>query len=178
MSGIVETVVQRAKAEKRAYTRGEERPLGSYAALVGGYSAAVVGLVGASRLLGREAPERPHPGDIALAGVATLRLTRLVARAPILSPLRAPFTEYHGTSGPAELSESVRGRGVRKAIGELLTCPFCLSQWTATAFTFGLVVAPRATRVAATVLTIGATSDVLQLAYSVAERHAEGNPDG
>jgi hypothetical protein len=38
-------------------------------------------------------------------------------------PDRVPFTAYQGTSGPAELDEEVRGEGVQKAVGELVTCP-------------------------------------------------------
>ena len=46
------------------------------------------------------------------------------------SPLRAPFTRFEGASGHAEVAEEVREHGgVKHAVGELLTCPFCLAQW-------------------------------------------------
>ena len=44
---------------------------------------------------------------------------------PVTSPLRAPFTAYQDTSGPAELQEEVRGSGAQKTVGEHITCPFC-----------------------------------------------------
>lgn len=47
-----------------------------------------------------------------------------------------------------------------------MTCPFCLGQWIATGFVGAYVLAPRATRVAASVLTIVAGSDALQFGYS------------
>ncbi len=44
--------------------------------------------------------------DTALCAVATHKLSRLLARDPVTSPLRAPFTSYQGTAGPAELDET------------------------------------------------------------------------
>jgi hypothetical protein len=76
-------------------------------------------------------------------------------------------------AGPAELQEGVRGSGIRKAVGELVSCPFCLSQWVSTGFTFGLLVAPRATRWAASIFASLALADFLQFAYAWAEQQAE-----
>nr|WP_231135291.1 DUF1360 domain-containing protein [Motilibacter deserti] len=104
--------------------------------------------------------------------VATHKLSRLIAKDPVTSPLRAPFTKFAGTSGEAELAEEVRGSGPRKALGELVTCPFCIGQWAATGFAFGLVVAPRATRMAAAVLTAVTAADVMQLGYAKLEEAA------
>jgi hypothetical protein len=67
--------------------------------------------------------------------------------------------------------EEVRGGdGVRHAVGELLSCPFCLAMWTAGGLTAGLVFAPRMTRYAATALTAVTASDFLQLAYDAAKK--------
>jgi len=46
--------------------------------------------------------------------------------------------------------------------------------WVATGLTGGLVLAPRLTRLAATVLTATAVSDFLHLAYDAAKRGSEG----
>src|SRR5205807_1092615 len=84
------------------------------------------------------------------------KLSRRLAKDPVTSPIRAPFTRATGVSGPAELAEEVQGGGLRRAVGELLTCPFCLDQWVATAFVCGLTVAPRATRLVAATFTSAA----------------------
>ncbi|HWB66396.1 MAG TPA: DUF1360 domain-containing protein [Mycobacteriales bacterium] len=158
---------------KREYAGGEDRPLGSFLAVMATY-AAVVG-AGAAVVRARRIPmpESISWSDLALLTIATHKLSRRIAKDPVTSPLRAPFTRFEGTSGPAELSEEVRGRGVRKAVGELVTCPFCLDQWVATGLTFGYVVRPRLTRLAASVLTMVAGSDLLQFAYAKAEQAAE-----
>lgn len=153
----------------REYSGGADRPLGGYVGAMAGYAAVTGGLSGAVKLSGRRLPARIPWSDLALVTVATFRVSRLLSKDPVTSPLRAPFTRFEGTSGPAELHEEVRGSGLRKAIGELVTCPFCLAQWTATAFAFGLVLAPRAARFAAGVMTAVAGSDLLQLVYNAAE---------
>ncbi len=162
-----------AGREKAAYTGGEERPLGSFVAIMGAYVATVATLSGVARWRGVRLPERLSWSDLALATVATHKVARLLSKDPVTSPLRAPFTRFAGTSGEAELAEEVRGSGPRKAIGELVTCPFCLGQWVTTAFVFGLVTAPRATRLAATVFAMHAGADLLQFAYAKAQSMAD-----
>nr|MBA2339865.1 DUF1360 domain-containing protein [Pyrinomonadaceae bacterium] len=68
----------------------------------------------------------------------------------VTSPLRAPFTEYMESAGESEVKEKVRGEGMQRAIGDLVTCQYCLSPWVAAALTFGLVLRPRATRLVLT----------------------------
>jgi hypothetical protein len=151
--------------EQEAYAR--DRPLGALLALTAAYGVAVA--AGGMVVRRRGLPERIGWRDLALASVATYKLSRLLTKAPVTSPLRAPFTRFVGPAGNAELHEEVRGEGARKAVGELVTCPFCLGQWTGTAFVFGLCLAPRATRLVASVLTVSAAADFLQLAYAGAE---------
>lgn len=155
-----------ARHQEHVYAGDAERPLGSFLAIMGGYGALVVALSGVVRATGRELPERFSAADLALVTVATHKIARLGAKDPVTSPLRAPFTRFAGTSGEAELAEEVRGSGPRKALGELVTCPFCLGQWVATGLAFGLVLAPRPARLVASVFTALTGADVLQLLYA------------
>jgi hypothetical protein len=155
-----------ARVQKREYTNGEERPLGGDLGAMGVYLGLVSAAAAAVRASGRELPERIPLGDTVLLTVATFRLARRIAKDPVTSPLRAPFTRFEGASGHAEVAEEVREHGgVKHAVGELLTCPFCLAQWVGTAYVFGYVTAPKATRLAALTMTMVAGSDVLQFVY-------------
>jgi hypothetical protein len=147
----------------------EERPLGGYAVLTGVFATAAAAFTTWVRASGRELPERIDPADLALVTVATHKASRLIAKERVTSAARAPFTEYQGRSGLGEVSEAPRGRGVRRAIGELTTCPYCLSLWIGAGFAGGLVVAPRPTRWVAGVLSAVFGADVLQIAYKKAE---------
>lgn len=149
------------------YAHGHDRPVGSYGLL----DAVYLGAVGA---IGLAARRRKLPDlsvkDVALIGVATHRLARTLAKDPITSPLRMPFTRYEGVSGPAELHEEVVAEGLGHAVGELLTCPFCLAQWVATGFVVGMVFAPRATRLVASTFAGVAVADFLQYGYAAAQK--------
>jgi Protein of unknown function (DUF1360) len=150
----------------------EHRPLGGYAALTGAFAAALGAAAAELRRSGRELPERLAAQDLLLAGVATHKISRLVAKDKVTSFLRAPFTEFQEKSGHGELEERARGRGLRHATGELLVCPYCLAQWVSAGFALGYVRAPRTTRLVAGMFTIYAISDALQLAYAAAEEAA------
>lgn len=171
-----------ARAQKREYTQGQDRPLGGFLGAMGVYSAVVAAGAAAVRSSGRPLPEKIPLGDAVLLTIATFRLARRIAKDPVTSPLRAPFATFEGASGEAELAENVRGHGPRHAVGELLTCPFCLAQWVGTGFVFGYATAPRATRLAALTMTTVAGSDVLQFAYDAIQQGVTGRdedgPDG
>jgi hypothetical protein len=107
--------------------------------------------------------------DLALVTVATHKASRLIAKDRVASTVRAPFTRFEHDAGPGEVSEAARGRGLRRAIGELVVCPYCVGMWISAAFAAGLLVAPRFTRWFAAVLAALFGADVLHVAYRNAE---------
>jgi uncharacterized protein DUF1360 len=167
---VMEAMREAVDREIDAYAHGHDRPLREYAAAITAY-AGVVGIgVALGRWRGVRLPERVRAGDLALAAVATHRLSRLISKDAVTSVVRAPFTRYEEPAGAGEVNEEVRGSGLRHAAGELISCPFCLDQWVATAFVGGLVAAPRVTRVVASVFTTVALADVLQFAYAALQK--------
>ncbi len=158
------------QATGSGYADGADRPLRGYATMMAVYAALVgIGAAGA-RLSGRDIPDGLSAADITLSAIATHKLSRLLARDPVTSPLRAPFTSYRGAAGPAEVTEEVRGTGGRKTVGELVTCPFCTGMWIATAMTAGLIYLPRTTRLIAGTLTALSGSDLLQYAHTLLDK--------
>jgi hypothetical protein len=147
----------------------ERPPHAAYATFAAVFHGAMAGAVTAAKRSGRDLPERVEPGDIVLIGTASYKLARLIAKKKVTAFVRAPFTELEGKGGPAELEEQPRGRGLRRAVGELLVCPYCLGLWASGAFHAGLLLAPRATRFSASVLAAMSISDFLQIAYRAAE---------
>jgi hypothetical protein len=152
----------------------ERPPLLSYAAFATIFNALFAAALLAIRRSGRELPERVSAEDIALIGVASHKLSRLISKDKVLSPLRAPFTEFQDQGGPSEFEERARGTGLRKAIGELLVCPYCLGLWVVAAFALGLLAAPRLTRFVAAVFSALTLSDFFQIAYKAAEEKGLG----
>ncbi|WP_424887034.1 DUF1360 domain-containing protein [Streptomyces sp. XH2] len=144
---------------------GEGRPLLGYTVLLGGYAALTASAVGIAAVRCRNAPARPSAADLALLSVATFRVSRMLAKDSVLSPLRAPFVTYQEPAGPGEVTEAPRPGPVRHAVGELLTCPFCLTQWVATAGVAGLLLWPVTTRWVAGGMTVISAADLLQIGY-------------
>jgi Protein of unknown function (DUF1360) len=142
-------------------------PLKSYAALAAAFNVALVTGIAATR---EDLPERFSPVDLVLLGVATHKYSRLVAKDRVTSFLRAPFVRYEGEAGPSEVSETPRGHGPRRAVGELVNCPFCLGMWIASGLAVGFVAAPRVTRFVAGVGAALAVADFLHLAHAAASR--------
>lgn len=153
------------------YAPGEGRPLAAYALLSGGFFGALGVALTTARRQGREI-DRPSVTDIVLHGLATQKVSRLIAKDKVTSVVRAPFTRYQERSGHGELSEEPRGGGLRLAVGELLGCPYCLAQWVVGAIAVGHVFAPRATRFFSAMWAAQAIADGVQLAYSAGERQS------
>jgi hypothetical protein len=159
-----------AAREADSYRGGFDVPLSGYGRIVAVYGAAVMAAGAVTRRRKVKLPEHVAPLDLVLVGAATAKLSRLVAREPVTSPLRAPFTELRASRDRRAPEERPRGHGTRHALGELLTCPFCVSQWFATGFAFGLVTSPRLTRQVAGLFAALEVADLLQYLRSGAEK--------
>lgn len=162
-----ETPAVRSPGESLAeqYAPGKDVPLAGYATLMAMFGTTLLALL-ACRKTRDAAPERISAADIALLGAATHRLTRVVAKDWVTAPVRAPFTRFVESEGGGEVQEQARGTGLRKAVGELLTCRFCLGPWIAMGLVSGLVLRPRLTRMVATLFAVSGVSDFVHQAYS------------
>ena len=151
------------------YAPDEDKQLASYGVLMSVFLTLASTFAAWFRRSGRELPERIDDRDLVLLTLASHKASRLIAKDKVTSAIRAPFARYQGPAGPGEVSEKPRGHGLRRVIGELLVCPYCLGMWTSAFLTAGLLVAPRFTRWVASVLTIFFGADLLQIAYKKAE---------
>lgn len=134
-----------------------------YAALIGAYLSALVSLVLALRR--RKVDLVLESRDLVLLGAATNKLARLATQEKVTEPLRSPFTEQV-QEADGGTSERPHGDGGRRAIGELVTCPYCLSVWITTALTGALLLAPRPTRVLLSALTAMTGNDLIQRCWA------------
>jgi Protein of unknown function (DUF1360) len=143
----------------------EEQLLTEYAMLVGFYLASVAVLTGIAAQKDRLS-RKFSLLDLALLGIATHKLSRIVAKDRITGILRAPFVSYIRSSGAGEVEEEPRGRGFQRGIGHLISCPYCMAPWCGTALSFGLLFAPRVTRFFAGILLSVTASDFLHRVYA------------
>jgi Protein of unknown function (DUF1360) len=123
-------------------------------------------LAGGVRLFARRPFPQPGSSDVLLLGLGTFKLSRLITKDKVLLPIRQPFvSDIEPGEGP-EVNSKPGGSGVRRAVGELLTCPFCISVWIATVLTAAYALAPQAARIVASGLSALVVADVSQYLYT------------
>jgi hypothetical protein len=155
-----------------------ERTLRAYAVLIALFNGLFGVFLVLSKITGRQLPSRMDVADMVVVGVATHQMSRLISRDMVTTVVRAPFTRVEGHAElPGELEEVAQGRGWRRAMGELLSCPYCIGAWIAAFFSYGLVLAPSPTRLIAGAFASLTLSDFLHAAYrllnNVADRLSE-----
>ena len=160
---------EQRSARRRKSPRREQLPTGDYTALVAVFNGVLATVLLAQKCRREPLPERVEPQDLALFALATQKLSRVITKDKVTAAFRAPFTEIEGKGGAGELEERPRGRGLRRAIGDLITCPFCLGTWIASGFIYGQIFSPRLTRTVASIFAVGSIADFLQQAYVKAQ---------
>ncbi|MEU9560075.1 DUF1360 domain-containing protein [Streptomyces fumanus] len=155
---------------ERPYGAEEDTPLGGYAALATTFAVGAGVFTAVARRRGVRLPDGVPPWDLALLATATFKASRLLSKAKVTSFLRAPFTRRESAAGGPEVNDTSRGTGLQRAVGDLLTCPFCTSAWVAGGLVASYACAPRATRLVTAGLSAVALSDWLQYAWSLTEQ--------
>jgi hypothetical protein len=140
-----------------------------YMALNAVFGALLAGVVVAARE--RTSSREPLTSrDLAVTGAATFALSKVIARERIGSWVREPFVEEEGGRRP-------RGRGLRHAMGELITCTRCVGAWSALGLVGLRLTSPATGRVVNDVLAVSAMNDWLQAAFKLLCARANATPD-
>jgi Protein of unknown function (DUF1360) len=154
------------------YKKDQDVPLFSYGVLAGTFNMLFALFLLVARVTGKPLPQRIKARDIALLGMATHKLSLVGSQDAITSPFRAPFTELQKKESPKKVEEKPRGQGLRRSVGELLTCQFCLGVWVASFFAYGFVLLPRVSRLVAAIFAAVTVSDFLHQVYKVLRKAA------
>src|SRR3954454_14150643 len=112
-----------------------------YAAISATYGA----LLGMLVLAARDRGEDVRATEFLPLGVAAFALTKVVSREKVETWMRRPFVEEDAPAG-----RRPKGRRLRYAVGELLTCTRCLGAWSALGLTALRVSRPRESKVVTT----------------------------
>ncbi|HYM58581.1 MAG TPA: DUF1360 domain-containing protein [Solirubrobacteraceae bacterium] len=127
-----------------------------YAAISVAFGSLLAAVATSSR--GRE----PIPRDeLVPLAAATFSLSRLLVHDKVESWLREPFIDEQGGG------KRPKGRRMRFAVGELLSCTRCMGAWSALALVGLRLHSPAAARTVTTVLAASAGNDALQAGFSL-----------
>src|SRR3954466_7979706 len=132
-----------------------------YAVLSTTYGALLAGTALSAR--GREPIPRAELPTIA---AATFTLSKLIVHEKVETWVRQPFVEEHSSGSRP------KGRRLRYAVGELLSCTRCTGAWSALALVGLRLHSPATGRTVATVLAASAGNDLLQAAFQYLCAHA------
>ncbi len=140
-----------------------------YAVLSATYAAIIAALVIRERRAGDDRPLRLS--ELVWNGAATFALAQALVHEKIETWIRHPFLEEIGEDQQVA-QHTPRGRGLRFAIGELLSCTRCSGAWAALALNGLQIISPPAGRVATRVLAAAAVNDFLETAFAWARQQA------
>jgi Protein of unknown function (DUF1360) len=139
---------------------GEPTEPVDYAALNAVYAALLIGLVVATRR--REQDDPIAATELGPLAAATFALSKVIAREKIGAWVREPFVEQEGDR------RKPRGRRIRRAVGELVTCTRCVGAWSALGIVGLRLSSPEAGRIVTNVLAVSAANDWLQAGFRYA----------
>jgi hypothetical protein len=111
-------------------------------------------------------PESIRPFDFFLLSLATFRITELVTADSIAKFLRDPFVKREKVrepDGTVDVKVKPAGRGLKKAFGELIICPWCIGIWIGTFFTYLYILFPGPTRVLLLAVSVAAAGIIIEL---------------
>lgn len=120
----------------------------------------------AGRVVKREQDVTLKPFDLLMLGLSSFRIGRMIAFEGVGAPLREPFTDTQPDGSGAGQTVVASGTGIRRVLGELVSCPICLGTWVAAALVYGLQLSPRPTRL---LMAVMSTTGVAELVYSITE---------
>jgi hypothetical protein len=149
----------------------EDRLLGPHALQALTWASVVCGLLAYAARSGR-LDDRVSAADVVLLGITTHKVSRIVTRTEVTNFLRAPFTKYEGSANLNEVNQHPKGKGLTRAVGELVACPLCIGTWIAGGLMCGLAFAPRFTRAIEATFAGVTISDLLHVLYAEAIEHA------
>ena len=124
-----------------------------YAALNAVWGALATGLLVATR------EEAPPARELPVFGLATFALTKALAKEKVGTWVREPLVDAR--------DRRPKGRRLRYAAGELLTCTRCLGTWSALGLIALRVARPREGRILAGVLAAAGINDWLQAGFTL-----------
>ena len=152
----------------------ERPPYAAYATIATTFVGGLAAASAAATMLRRD-PRDLSTLDLVTLGAATFKASRTISRDKVASFIREPFVEGEAYTG----DEEPAGDGMKRALGELVTCTRCVGTWVAASLASAQILAPRFGRVLTWTLSAGAANDFLQagfVALTKADKTEEGSP--
>lgn len=143
------------------YGSEKDTPLGAYVLFVAIYNLLLFGLI-------RKASPKDAKLDLkelGLIALSTQKLSRVITRDAVTAPFRAPFARYQESLGYGEIRDEPVGKGLRLAIGEMITCNYCADMWVGLGLMAALKKFPNPTWAFMSLMSTCTVADFLHVFY-------------
>ena len=118
-------------------------------------------------------PSAVNSFDFLLLCLATFRITELITSDSITKFLRDPFVtrkKVRNPDGSEEVKVKPEGRGIKRFIGELIICPWCIGVWIGTFLSYFYILTPGPARVFLIAISVAAGGILIQLFAKLLDR--------
>jgi len=141
---------------------------GDYALLATVFLTGLTSVIVLARRRHAEGVAAIPPRDLPALSLATFALADTVVKEKVSTWLRRPFVEEDDDHHPL----SPKGRGMQRAVGELLTCTRCAGTWGALVLVGLRTASPVAGRATTNVLALAGANDLLQSGFRLVVERA------
>ncbi len=123
----------------------------------------------------RKRPDNISLKDWFLLVLATFRMSRMLAYDTVMQTYRSPVVEtVPHDSGAGETTQARSDvTGIKKALGEMISCPICNGTWIAAGLVYGLCLIPNYARTLITVMSAVGASEVLHAGFELVQWQGE-----
>ncbi len=110
--------------------------------------------------------------NLFLLGLASARLSDIISTDEIMTWLREPFVrmETEEVADREVRTRTGRGVGIRKTIGDLLSCPWCVGVWVAAGLTYAYYLWPTGVWLLILLLAIAEVGSIFQTISTILVR--------
>ncbi|MGE5601756.1 MAG: DUF1360 domain-containing protein [Nitrososphaerales archaeon] len=123
----------------------------------------------------RRRPEQIDLKDWGLLTLATFRLSRMVAYDKVMQTYRSPVVEVvpHDSGAGETTQAKPEATGIKRALGELISCPICNGTWISAGLVYGLCLAPNYTRTLINVMSVVGAVEIMNAGFEAVQWKGE-----
>jgi hypothetical protein len=159
VTSIATDPAQLDRAEQDQRRHDTPTTASDYLAINAVYGALIATVLFSTR--GQHARDPISGRELIPISAATFALSKVIAREKIGSWMREPFVDQ------SDGERRPRGRGLQRAVGELVTCTRCVGAWSALGIVGLRLAAPDSGRIVTNVLAASAGNDWLQASFKL-----------
>lgn len=123
----------------------------------------------------RRRPDQIDLQDWGLLTLATFRMSRMVAYDKVMQTYRSPVVDIvpHDSGAGETTRVKPDATGMKRALGEMISCPICNGTWISAGLVYGLCFVPNYTRTLINVMSAVGAVEILHAAFEAIQWQGE-----